>query len=293
MAEISWIKLSTNLPDNKKIKRIRKLPDGDKVILFWVFLLARAGESNQSGGLFLTDTMPYSDEDLAADFDFTIEFVKFALLTLEKYSMIIRYEEVLFIKNWDEYQAIEGMEKVREQNRIRKRQQRERERQILLSNNSESRDMSRDGHAEVTLSHATDIDKELDKEKEKERELEKKEHIVGQDFIFPNYLSENSIEAIKKGNPENYEKRVPIAYLNQVASKDFKYIEKNIKLVKARLNEGYTLDDFKKVIDKKVTEWRNTDMAKYIRPETIFGTKFDGYLNQETLKRTTNSTVHF
>lgn len=68
MAEISWIKLSTGLPDNKKIKRIRKLPEGDKVILFWVFLLARAGESNQSGGIFLTDTMPYQEEDLAADF---------------------------------------------------------------------------------------------------------------------------------------------------------------------------------------------------------------------------------
>ena len=79
MANISWIKLSTGLPDNKKIKRIRKLPDGDKVILFWVFLLARAGESNQSGGLFLTETLPYQEEDLAADFDFSIEFVHFAL----------------------------------------------------------------------------------------------------------------------------------------------------------------------------------------------------------------------
>lgn len=162
MAEISWIKLSTGLPDNKKIKRIRKLPEGDKVILFWVFLLARAGESNQSGGIFLTDTMPYQEEDLAADFDFNIEFVQFALLTLEKYSMITRYQDILFIKNWEEYQSIEGLEKVREQNRIRQSRYKEKQRQLTLGNVT----ANVIGNAEVTASNATDIDKELDKEKE-------------------------------------------------------------------------------------------------------------------------------
>ena len=163
MAEISWIKLSTGLPDNKKIKRIRKLPDGDKVILFWVFLLARAGESNKSGGLFLTDTMPYSEEDLSADFDFTVEFVRFALLTLEKYAMISRYEDVLFIKNWEEYQAIEGMEKVREQTRLRVAKHREKQKEIGCNVT---------GNATVTECNGTDI--ELDKEKERDKEKPRK-----------------------------------------------------------------------------------------------------------------------
>lgn len=241
MAEISWIKLSTGLPDNKKIKRIRKLPEGDKVILFWVFLLARAGESNQSGGLFLTDTMPYQEEDLAADFDFNIEFVQFALITLEKYSMITRYQDILFIKNWEEYQAVEGMEKIREQNRLRKRQQRERERKQLL--------MSRDSHADVTASHATDIDKELDKE----RDIDK-EKIPYSDII---------------------------KYLNEATSKSFKVTQKWKDLIKARWNEGQRLDDFKKVIDVKTNQWlNNQEMNKYLRPATLFGNKFDDYLNE-------------
>lgn len=164
LAEISWIKLSTGLPDNKKIKRIRKLPDGDKVILMWVFLLARAGESNQAGGLFLTETLPYSEEDLAADFDFTVEFVKFALLTLEKYSMIQRYEEVLFIKNWEEYQSIDGMEKVREQNRIRQKKYREKQKKLSLSNVTHNVT----SNTEITPSNGTDIDIELDKEIDKD-----------------------------------------------------------------------------------------------------------------------------
>lgn len=118
---------------------------------------------------------------------------------------------------------------------------------------------------------------ELKKEREKEKE---KEYIVEENFILPDYLSEKAVEQIKKGNPKNYEFRLPIAYLNQVTDKNFQFVEKNIKLVKSRLSEGYTLDDFKKVVDLKFDEWKATDMSKYIRPETLFGNKFDGYLNQ-------------
>ncbi|MCI5684263.1 MAG: phage replisome organizer N-terminal domain-containing protein [Enterococcus gallinarum] len=245
MAEISWIKLSTGLPDNKKIKRIRKLPEGDKVILFWVFLLARAGESNQSGGIFLTDTMPYQEEDLAADFDFNIEFVQFALITLEKYSMITRYQDILFIKNWEEYQSIEGLEKVREQNRIRQARYKEKQRQLTLGNVT----ANVSGNAEVTESNATDIDKELDKERDIDTEK-----IPYSDII---------------------------KYLNEATSKSFKVTQKWKDLIKARWNEGQRLDDFKKVIDVKTNQWlNNQEMNKYLRPATLFGNKFDDYLNE-------------
>lgn len=245
MAEISWIKLSTGLPDNKKIKRIRKLPEGDKVILFWVFLLARAGESNQSGGIFLTDTMPYQEEDLAADFDFNIEFVQFALITLEKYSMITRYQDILFIKNWEEYQSIEGLEKVREQNRIRQARYKEKQRQLTLGNVTDNVS----GNAEVTESNATDIDKELDKERDIDTEK-----IPYSDII---------------------------KYLNEATSKSFKVTQKWKDLIKARWNEGQRLDDFKKVIDVKTNQWlNNQEMNKYLRPATLFGNKFDDYLNE-------------
>lgn len=193
MANISWIKLSTGLPDNKKIKRIRKLPDGDKVILFWVFLLARAGESNQSGGLFLTETLPYQEEDLAADFDFSIEFIHFALITLEKYSMIIRYDEILFIKNWEEYQAIEGMEKIREQNRLRKQKQREREKQLLAPDS-----VSRDSHNEVTASHATEEEVEKNKNKNKSKKEETETEIDSNtDVLLSDYFNTFTNLAIK------------------------------------------------------------------------------------------------
>ena len=75
-----------------------------------------------------------------------------------------------------------------------------------------------------------------------------------------------------------------ITYLNDVASKNYRTSTQKTKtLIKARWNEGFRLDDFKKVIDTKNSEWKNDkSMSKFIRPDTLFGTKFEGYLNQET-----------
>lgn len=73
-----------------------------------------------------------------------------------------------------------------------------------------------------------------------------------------------------------------VEYLNEKAGTKFKAdIRKTRDLIKARLKEGYLDIDFFTVIDTKVKEWiNNKEMKKYLRPETLFGTKFEGYLNQ-------------
>lgn len=87
-----------------------------------------------------------------------------------------------------------------------------------------------------------------------------------------------------KENPienDNENINVIINYLNKVLSTKYKssseYIKKNIR---ARLGEGFTPEDFYTVIDKKFKEWTGTKMEKFLRPETLFGTKFQEYLNQ-------------
>lgn len=74
-----------------------------------------------------------------------------------------------------------------------------------------------------------------------------------------------------------------ISYLNEKTDKNFKSgVAKNRDLIKARLKEGYSVEDFKKVIDIKVAEWLNDEnMSKFLRPETLFSNKFEGYLNQK------------
>jgi len=72
-----------------------------------------------------------------------------------------------------------------------------------------------------------------------------------------------------------------VSYLNQKLGTRYKAdTEKTRRLIRARIREGATLEDFRKVIDKKVKEWRGTKLEPYLRPETLFGTKFESYLNQ-------------
>lgn len=73
-----------------------------------------------------------------------------------------------------------------------------------------------------------------------------------------------------------------VEYLNEQAKTKFRHTSrKTQQLIKARFNEGFDIDDFKKVIDVKTKQWLNDDnMQKYLRPETLFGTKFEAYLNE-------------
>ena len=74
-----------------------------------------------------------------------------------------------------------------------------------------------------------------------------------------------------------------IEYLNEKTNKNYSYkASGNRKLIKARFNEGYSLEDFKKVIDVKCSQWMNdSKMRQYLRPATLFNQKFDSYLNEE------------
>lgn len=73
-----------------------------------------------------------------------------------------------------------------------------------------------------------------------------------------------------------------VEYLNKKANKNYKHnSDKTRRFIDARLNEGFTLEDFKKVIDNKCRSWLNDErMNQYLRPETLFGTKFEAYLNE-------------
>lgn len=191
MAEVKWIKLNTDMFDNAKIKYLRTLPEGDKIVLIWVMLLAKAGKCNANGYIFLTENIPYTQEMLAAEFDFEITTIQLALTSLMRLGMINLDESSFYVTGWDEHQNIEGLEKIREQNRIR--QAKRREKQKLLSSNVT-------GNVTVTDSNAIDKEEERDKEREedkdKEREEDKDKNIKKEkkksefDLIIENYTND-------------------------------------------------------------------------------------------------------
>ena len=102
---------------------------------------------------------------------------------------------------------------------------------------------------------------------------------------YTEITTETTNNNILSGNPTA--SQIPykeiVDYLNEKTGKNFKHkTPKTRKFIEARWNQDFRLDDFKKVIDVKSDEWLNTDSDKYLRPETLFGTKFEGYLNQKT-----------
>lgn len=161
MADVKWIKIATDMFDNRKIKYLRRLPDGNNIVLMWVMLLTMAGRCNANGVIFLTENIPYTANMLADELDFKENMVQSALQTLERLGMIAIDNEFISVPGWDEYQNIEGMEKIREQNRIR--QKKWYDRQKPLPNVSPN--------VSVTSHNAT----EKDIEEEKDIDIEEKE----------------------------------------------------------------------------------------------------------------------
>lgn len=129
--EVKWIKVSVNLFDDEKIKQIRSLPDGNNMILIWLQLLLLAGKVNQDGMLVLNHTeIPYTEDMLATHFEMPMNTVLMAMETFRRFSMIEVIDSIYHVTNWSKHQADEGMDKVREQNRERKRAQRDRQKVI-------------------------------------------------------------------------------------------------------------------------------------------------------------------
>lgn len=131
-------------------------------------------------------------------------------------------------------------------------------------------------------------------EKKKLIEQENKEYIVG----IPNgnqtdtqyRIGKDSLVKDNKNNVVNdnfiCDEKVIIDYLNDSTGKHFRHnTDKTKKLIKARIREGFTVDDFKRVIDTKTKQWgKDKKMKIYLRPETLFGSKFEAYLNEEPNK---------
>ncbi|MBC2460352.1 phage replisome organizer N-terminal domain-containing protein [Clostridium beijerinckii] len=126
MADIKWIKLATCMPDDEKMKLIDAMKERDTIHYVWIRILLLGGKLNANGEIFLSEGKPLTSKMLAILFSRPLEAIKLALRVLSKFGMIeIAPDKVIRIVNWDKYQNIEGMEKVREQNRKRAETHRE------------------------------------------------------------------------------------------------------------------------------------------------------------------------
>lgn len=123
MPQIKWIKISTDILNDEKISIINTLPERDAILVIWFLILIVAGRSNRGGYLLLNEHLPYNDEMLAAVLQRPLNTVRLALETFVRLGMIefvtSQDQNVIYITNFDAHQNLEGMEKIREQTRLR------------------------------------------------------------------------------------------------------------------------------------------------------------------------------
>lgn len=163
MSGVKWIKLSIDTFNDEKIRLIESMPEGDALIVIWCKLLCLAGKINDGGFIYMGQNIPYTDEMLSTIFNRPVNTVRLALKTFEGFQMISNDQHGICLLNWSDHQNVEGLERVRELNRLRQ----ERFRKSAASANPEL-------PSDVTLHNVTVtlLDREEDKELDKEEDIE-------------------------------------------------------------------------------------------------------------------------
>ena len=285
MSDVKWIKLSVNMFDDEKIKLIKTMPEGDKIIVIWVQLLCLAGKTNDGGLVYMGQNMVYTDEMLSTIFDEQVNIIRVALQTLEQFGMIeVSQEGLIGITNWEKHQSTDKMARMKEQSRIRQQKYYYRNKLRELGVNVDAEGFTDDvdklktmyeqieePNVRLTLANDTEVRSKKLEERSKKEEVNK-EH-----------------SPAEAAPPIPYKEIID--HLNEKADRNFKHTTKKTQtLIKSRFNEGFTLEDFKVVIDNKVKSWLNDkEMNQYLRPETLFGTKFEGYLNEVPASKGVNT----
>ena len=155
MSEIKWIKITTDIFDDEKICLIDALPDHDAILVIWFKILALAGKHNRNGLLMMSDKVHYTDEMLATIFRRPLNTVRMALGIFEQFGMVEIIDGVITLPNWEKYQNIDGMEKIKEQTRNRVARHREKQKNLALGNVT----------CNVTVTQSNALEEEGDKNK--------------------------------------------------------------------------------------------------------------------------------
>lgn len=156
--DVKWIKITTDMFDNRKIRHLRRLPDGNNIVLIWVMLLTMAGRCNAGGMIFLTENIPYTPKMLADELDFEESTVLLALEALERLEMIVTNRGFFVIAGWEEHQNTDRLAEIREYNRLAKQKSRAKQKELAAGVNDTSMTCQR--------CHDTEEEREEDKEKE-------------------------------------------------------------------------------------------------------------------------------
>ena len=262
MFDVKWIKLSTDIFNNRKIRVIETMPEGYAIIVVWVKLLCLAGTTNDGGQIYLTTNIPYTEQTLSAQFNMPLATVKLALATFEKLEMIERVDDFLKITNWEKYQNVQGLERVREQTRNRVARYRQRQKTLP--------ECTPDNVTlHVTQCNATDkdidIDIDIDNNKLCNAHVQNAQKDVQSDVQCTVENSSTEINALFESLWELYPNK-----------------KGKGRISKAKKKEIYKIgfDEFKRCIDRYVNDLNKDTWRKPQNGNTFFNSGYIDYLDK-------------
>ena len=267
MAEVKWIKLSSDVFENRKIRQIEALPDHDAIIVIWFKILCLAGNINDNGNLCFTSEIPYTDQMMATQFNRPLSTVQMALSVFQKFGMVEIVDDIIHVSNWEKYQNIEGLDKIREQTRLRTAKYRERKKLGMIQEESNACDVTCD----VTVTQCNAIEEDIEEEKIKIR------------------LDKNNNSSDAETVIEAWNKLVPlgIAGVSRIAKNSTRYRQLSTRLA------TYGIDSVLKAIENvkksdfllgRKTEFRIT-FDWFVKSNNFIKVLDDNYANVEPVKQ--------
>ena len=161
MADVKWIKVTTDVFDDEKILLIESLPSADSIITIWFKLLILAGKQNNNGVFMMSNRIPYTDEMLATIFRRELSVVRLALQTFQQFGMIEVVDDVITIPNWNKHQTLDAYEKKKERDRLYQQERRDKQKLLITQKSS-------DTSSDIVVSEE-DKEEEIEEDKEKDK----------------------------------------------------------------------------------------------------------------------------
>lgn len=223
MADVKWIKITTDIFDDEKILLIESMPDAYAIITVWFKLLCMAGKQNNNG-VFMMGRIAYTDKMLATIFRMNELTVKMALQTFEQFGMVEIIDGVITIPNWGKHQSLDAYEKKKVRDRERIARKRAEQKALIALSPDKSPDSSPDKSPDVA---SLEEDKEEDKNKKENKSVRETTHTIFQRLVSDYLLSDDLQSKIGEWITYKTERKEP--YKEQGMKSLLRQIENNAK----------------------------------------------------------------
>lgn len=235
MADVKWIKITTDIFDDEKILLIESLPEADSIIVIWFKLLCLAGKMNNSGVFMMNDKIAYTDKMLSTIFRRKESTVQLALKTFEQFGMVEIIDGVITIPNWGKHQNLEQLEDRKRYQREYQREYRKKQKLLAASENDgengENKSLRKHLREDLHEPNVNTLEgeEEIEVDKKEKKSVRETTHTLFQrlvsDYIFSEALQEKIGEWItyKTERKEPYKEQGMKSLLRQIENNALKY----------------------------------------------------------------------